>query len=325
MSKLSAADQELFVTYIKKMVPEIMVSWNIEKKEAIKLAAERWNDMSQAQKLKYDKEVKKGLTAQMAYSIAQKQKGDLKTQTQTQTQAKQKEKKPEKPEPPKKVLIQVKPKKTMTPYMYYITEYQKDTTNRIEGEPFSNIMKKGAEIWNGMEGPAKQKYIDMSEGDRVRHDREVDEFTKTGFFTNKEGINSKDVEPKYQIVGGKGGKNVPAPDLIHKPKKACVAFMFYVKAMSPTLMKENPDCKSAADVTKILGKKWGEMDDAAKKPYTDLNQKDKERHERQVKEFEKTGKWTLEDGSSSDTLGPKKQKIKKGPRLLQKRVYAGDS
>lgn len=43
---LTTEDQEMFIRYIKKMVPEIMLSWNIEKKEAIKLAAERWNDMS---------------------------------------------------------------------------------------------------------------------------------------------------------------------------------------------------------------------------------------------------------------------------------------
>jgi len=39
------------------MVPEIMISWKIEKKEAIKLAAERWNDMTQTQKKKYDEKL----------------------------------------------------------------------------------------------------------------------------------------------------------------------------------------------------------------------------------------------------------------------------
>lgn len=36
------------------MVPEIMLSWNIDKKEAIRLAAERWNDMTPMQKQKFD-------------------------------------------------------------------------------------------------------------------------------------------------------------------------------------------------------------------------------------------------------------------------------
>jgi hypothetical protein len=47
----------MFIRYIKKMVPEIMISWKIEKKEAIKLAAERWNDMTQTQKKKYDEKL----------------------------------------------------------------------------------------------------------------------------------------------------------------------------------------------------------------------------------------------------------------------------
>ena len=38
-----------------------MISWKIEKKEAIKLAAERWNDMTQTQKKKYDEKLSAGI------------------------------------------------------------------------------------------------------------------------------------------------------------------------------------------------------------------------------------------------------------------------
>ena len=41
-----------------------MISWKIEKKEAIKLAAERWNDMTQTQKRKYDEKLSNGTLTQ---------------------------------------------------------------------------------------------------------------------------------------------------------------------------------------------------------------------------------------------------------------------
>ena len=65
-----------------------------------------------------------------------------------------------------------------------------------------------------------------------------------------------------------------------KPKKACVAFMFFVKEKSANLMKERDDLKTSADAIKVLGKEWQEMSDEAKQPYVDLRAKDMERHEK---------------------------------------------
>ena len=44
----------MFIRYIRKLVPDIMDNWNIERDEAIKLVSEWWNDMTHAQKVNYD-------------------------------------------------------------------------------------------------------------------------------------------------------------------------------------------------------------------------------------------------------------------------------
>ena len=60
------------------------------------------------------------------------------------------------------------------------------------------------------------------------------------------------------------------------PKKAKVAFMFFMKERSPIVMKEN-NLKSCAGAAKLLGQVWSQMSEAEKKPYDDLNKKDIER------------------------------------------------
>jgi hypothetical protein len=52
------------------------------------------------------------------------------------------------------------------------------------------------------------------------------------------------------------------------PKKAKVAFMFFMKERAPIVMKEN-NLKSCAEAAKLLGKVWGQMSVEEKKPYDD--------------------------------------------------------
>ena len=49
----------------------------------------------------------------------------------------------------------------------------------------------------------KTEYADMAKLDEVRHENELKEFKETGFFTNKDGVNSKDISPKMKKVGGR--------------------------------------------------------------------------------------------------------------------------
>ena len=95
-----------------------------------------------------------------------------------------------------------------------------------------------------------------------------------------------------------------------KPKKAKVAFMFFVKAESQKVMKEN-DFKSAAPAVKLLGQKWQSMSETDKKPYLDLRDEDVLRHQKQMKEFVETGSFTMEDGTKSSdhqiTTGKKRK------------------
>ena len=45
----------------------------------------------------------------------------------------------------------------------------------------------------------KKKYEEIKQKDTERYLKEMDEFQKTGFFTNSDGINSKFMDKKHRV------------------------------------------------------------------------------------------------------------------------------
>lgn len=57
---------------------------------------------------------------------------------------------------------------------------------------------------------------------------------------------------------------------------------------------------SMCQQTKLISEKWKNLSEDEKKKYTDLAEKDKERYQKQLLEFEKTGKFTPITADGSD-------------------------
>lgn len=90
--------------------------------------------------------------------------------------------------------------------------------------------------------------------------------------------------------------------------------MFLVKEESKTVMAEN-NFPSAAKAIKVLGERWQKMSDTEKSKYVKMSEEDRIRHETQMKEYLTKGTFTLEDGTDSSTLKPKKKLVgKKRPK-----------
>ena len=55
-----------------------------------------------------------------------------------------------------------------------------------------------AKTWKDLPPAERKIYEDLNKQDEVRHQKEMLEYNRTGFFTNAEGINSKDL-PKLKV------------------------------------------------------------------------------------------------------------------------------
>ena len=82
-----------------------------------------------------------------------------------------------------------------------------------------------------------------------------------------------------------GGKVKPAKDK-NAPKKPKNSYSFYNIEMGKKLMKDEPDLK-LPDRSKKIGKMWGEMTEAQKKPYEALAAEDKKRYANEMSTYVK--------------------------------------
>jgi len=74
-----------------------------------------------------------------------------------------------------------------------------------------------------------------------------------------------------------------------------------------------------AEAFKLCGASWKLMDDKARKPYTDQNEADKVRQDKQIKELDTKGFYTCLDGTKSTDKGNEhlfKKKKKKQAKTL---------
>jgi hypothetical protein len=58
------------------------------------------------------------------------------------------------------------------------------------------IMRKLAEVWNGMTEPQKKPFEDMAAKDKLRHENEIHQLRSKGFFINSDGQKSTDLKKK---------------------------------------------------------------------------------------------------------------------------------
>ena len=72
-----------------------------------------------------------------------------------------------------------------------------------------------------------------------------------------------------------------------KPKKALTAYFCFMNANRQQVKDENPDDK-VGDIAKKLGAMWKSLGEEEKKPYQEMAAKDKERHQKEMDEFQKT-------------------------------------
>jgi len=218
--------------------------------------------------------------------------------------------------------IAPKPKKALSAYICFITKSSKEVCEK-EGIPYKDAFSKCAKLWSELTEDQKKPFNQEAEIEVKRHEREMKEYNETGFFVNKDGVNSSTldkvkVKTKHmassQVVAV--NQEVPSEPEPVKPKKNMVPFMFLVKLRSREVMEQNKDtCKSAAGAIKILGEQWRNMDEAGKAKYVELSKKDLERHQKQMADFKENGWFTLEDGTKSSDMQPKTKLGKRKRRV----------
>lgn len=103
----------------------------------------------------------------------------------------------------------------------------------------------------------------------------------------------------------------------NKPKKPSTSWIYFLQEKRKGLMDSG---KKVTEVSKILGCLWKDMNDDAKKPYTDLAGKDKKRYDEAMKNYVPLPKpdvkldVEVEDGVGKKKAKKEKKEKKEGPK-----------
>ena len=89
-----------------------------------------------------------------------------------------------------------------------------------------------------------------------------------------------------------------------KPKSPCSAYVFF----SIEFRRRN-ETIAAKDAMAAGGKAWQEMSEDERKPYREMEEKDRLRYSKELKELRETGSFTNQDGVNSRDITPKKRLV----------------
>ena len=183
--------------------------------------------------------------------------------------------------------------------------YQTAEVKRLkeeEGLSHAEAFKQAGLKWNDMSEEQKKPYDDENDKDIKRHEKQLSDLEKKGYFMTEDGVKSTDlpVDPKK-----KWGKDVVLPS---RPMSAYNAFQ---KMEREAIKAKHPDAKHT-EMFGILSKEWDKLSDKDKKKYEKEVEADTARFDREMAELIKNGFFIYEkDGKSSADVQKKIKKDKK--------------
>ena len=140
----------------------------------------------------------------------------------------------------KKTRDPSKPKRAMTPFLYFACEQRKILRESGEKLPLPEQSKRIAELWR--EVSDKSKYEALAGKDRERYKQEMSQY-------------------------------VP-PKKIKRPRSS---YAFFMKSVRDTLARASPD-KTPRELMSDIANAWRNISDEERAKFTEMATKDKERY-----------------------------------------------
>jgi hypothetical protein len=222
------------------------------------------------------------------------------------------------------IALGVKPKRPVGAYKFFMMEAAKD--GKFEGK---NPFREGTKMWKKLSNDEKEKYQKMAHRERLAYMmkkmefqsqikkqsstrplsafnlyvqdhkgekapkgktffdhlykkwEKLDDSTKRKYLKKAEEEKEHSEKRKEEVKSRK----------YDQPKRPVNAYNFYIKNVLPELRKENPK-KETKDLFSIAAKQWGDLSDKDKSKYVKMFEKESDRYDQLMKEFEETGFYT---------------------------------
>ncbi|KAF0306965.1 High mobility group protein DSP1 [Amphibalanus amphitrite] len=158
-----------------------------------------------------------------------------------------------------------KPRGRMSSYAYFVQTCREEHRKKHPDEAiaFAAFSKKCSDRWKVMNDKEKKRFVEMADRDKARFESEMKHYVPPPGAKTKTGRRKKDP---------------------NAPKRSLSAFFWFCNDERQGIREANPGF-TVGDIAKELGRRWGEVDEAAKKKYVAMAEKDKERYSREMEAY----------------------------------------
>ena len=149
----------------------------------------------------------------------------------------------------------VGPKRPRTGFILYLSDHRDRIKAQNPNAEFLEIPKIAAKEWKNLPPAKKAEYTKRTNQEKERYAAEMANHVPVAVPKKKKDVNA--------------------------PKRAKTAYIFYVNSRQENIRAKNPSMKMT-EVMSAIGKEWKQLTDREKKPFQEMANKDKLRHEREV-------------------------------------------
>ena len=168
------------------------------------------------------------------------------------------------------------PKRAGSAFLFFNTEFVLAERKKNPACTTTEAFKMAGQKWAQMSDTDKAPYVQMSEKDKLRFDRQLSERDKKGYFLLEDKSKSTDPANAKLFKKKKAASDTEEEAKELKPKRAISAYIYFATEFSEKTRKARPDLKMT-QISVLAGTKWSEMSDVEKKPYIEKNEQDKAR------------------------------------------------
>mmetsp|Transcript_4031 Transcript_4031/g.9322 ORF Transcript_4031/g.9322 Transcript_4031/m.9322 type:complete len:2885 (+) Transcript_4031:789-9443(+) len=169
-----------------------------------------------------------------------------------------------------------RPKKASSAYFFFCKEFRRKIFEDDPKTEFREVGKILGERWRALDEEGRKKYEDISNADKERYEKEMDEYHEKL---------EKAASAAASTVSGFDEKAVPQED-IPLPQKPYPAYFQFANSKRVEVKKANPGVANS-DVSRMIADMWRNLTDEAKQYYVDEETKQRKKYNEEMEEYRK--------------------------------------
>jgi len=175
-----------------------------------------------------------------------------------------------------------KPKGCKSAYIYFTEHRREELTRNEQKFEFGTFASECGNLWKTMSDEEKACFEKLAHKDKLRYQKEMESYSPPEYSDDSDDDGGRRKKKK---------KKDP-----HAPKRNISAYFFFAERIreevKEKLGEEKGEAPKVTEVMKEIGSRWSCFPEDQKAEFEEKARKDKERYQRQLTEYTKTGQFT---------------------------------